>query len=187
VSYCFLCGLHLNSVRASRSDHSAHFRTSHTNHSCLRLSGGFLMGSVGVLYLLFEKSILSPTASRSQSSTTLDSLSRTILGIQVGLIVLAMVVTRSSVASIQAKQGLPLGNQVMGWMVLSMEIHSTNSHLLIALFQSHRLLCRSSTVFDQITTTFTASPSSSSPSPHSSSSSPSHTKVSSTSPSAPPL
>lgn len=75
---------------------------------------------VGVLYLLFEKSIISssPSGSEGLASSTADGLSRTILGVQVGLILLAMVVTRSSVSSLQAKLGLPLGNQVMGWIVL---------------------------------------------------------------------
>ena len=77
------------------------------------------MGLVGVLYLLFEKSILSSTVGSTKSLSGLDSLSRSILGIQVGLIVLAMIVTRSSVASIQAKRGLPVGNQMVGWLVLS--------------------------------------------------------------------
>lgn len=39
-------------------------------------------------------------------------------GSQVGLVALAMLVTRSSVASLQAKQGLPLGTQVVGWVTL---------------------------------------------------------------------
>lgn len=34
------------------------------------------------------------------------------------MILLAVIVTRSSAASLQAKQGLPLGNQVVGWFVL---------------------------------------------------------------------
>lgn len=72
---------------------------------------------VGVLYLLFEKSILSSTTSSKQAS--LDGLSATLLGVQIGLIMLAMIVTRSSVASLQAKMGLPLGNQVVGWFILS--------------------------------------------------------------------
>lgn len=72
---------------------------------------------VGVLYILFEKSILSSTTGGKQVS--LDGLSGTLLGVQVGLIMLAMVVTRSSVASLQAKMGLPLGNQVVGWLILS--------------------------------------------------------------------
>lgn len=74
---------------------------------------------VGVLYILFEKSILSSTTGGKQAS--LDGLSGTLLGVQVGLIMLAMIVTRSSVASLQAKTGLPLGNQVVGWTILSMQ------------------------------------------------------------------
>ena len=77
------------------------------------------MALVGVLYLLFEKSILSDPTSNRQSSPALESLPRTILGIQVGLIALSMIVTSSSVASLQAKRGLPIGNQVVGWLVLS--------------------------------------------------------------------
>ena len=72
---------------------------------------------VGVLYILFEKSILSSTTGGEQPS--LDGLSGTLLGVQIGLIILAMIVTRSSAASLQAKMGLPLGNQVVGWIILS--------------------------------------------------------------------
>ena len=77
------------------------------------------MVMVGVLYILFEKSILSTTRSDGNSVSTLDNMSRVILGLQVGLIMLAMVVTMSSVASLAARKGLPLGNQVTGWLVLS--------------------------------------------------------------------
>ena len=75
------------------------------------------MVSVGVLYLLFEKSLLSVTKS---SSSTINTLSKSILGVQIGLIVLAMIVTQSSIGSLQAKHGLPIGNQVVGWVILSM-------------------------------------------------------------------
>jgi hypothetical protein len=34
------------------------------------------------------------------------------------MVLLALIVTRSSVSSLQAKQGLPFGNQVVGWFVL---------------------------------------------------------------------
>ena len=79
------------------------------------------MASVGLLYLLSEKSILSASSSaQGQLSPPMaDGLSRNILGAQIGLVVLAMAITRSSVASLQAKRGLPLGNQVIGWLVLS--------------------------------------------------------------------
>lgn len=81
------------------------------------------MAAVGLLYLLFEKSILSASSSASSelSYPRADGLSKNILGAQIGLIMLAMVVTRSSVASLQAKRGLPIGNQVIGWLVLSMQ------------------------------------------------------------------
>ena len=77
------------------------------------------MGLVGILYLLFEKSVLSATTGSTQTTLTPDGLSRAIVGAQIGLIGLAMIVTRSSVISLQAKRGLPLGNQVIGWTVLS--------------------------------------------------------------------
>ena len=77
------------------------------------------MAMVGVLYLLFEKTVI-PTKMRDNKPVlALDGMSKVILGVQVGLIVLAMVVTRSSVASLAARKGLPLGNQVTGWIVLS--------------------------------------------------------------------
>ena len=78
------------------------------------------MTLVGVLYLLFETSLLASPASGGSTATASDGFSRTILGVQIGLIMLAMIVTRSSIASIQAKEGLPAGNQFMGWFVLSM-------------------------------------------------------------------
>ncbi|KAK5239007.1 Glycosyl phosphatidyl inositol anchor synthesis, partial [Exophiala xenobiotica] len=40
------------------------------------------------------------------------------MGLQLGIILLTIIVTRSSVASLQAKNGLPLGNQAVGWFVL---------------------------------------------------------------------
>lgn len=73
---------------------------------------------VGVLYLLFEKTILSTHGVNDEQSSTLSRASKCIIGAQIGLVVMAMVVTNSSVASLQAKKGLPLGNQVVGWMVL---------------------------------------------------------------------
>ncbi|CAL8580963.1 Glycosyl phosphatidyl inositol anchor synthesis [Xanthoria parietina] len=110
------------------------------------LLGGLLMASVGLLYLLFEKSILSTASpTRGQLSSPLaDGLSRNILGAQIGLIMLAMVITKSSVASLQAKRGLPLGNQIIGWLVLiasltlpflhSLQPNSHYLHRLVILF-----------------------------------------------------
>lgn len=78
------------------------------------------MALIGILYLLFEKSILTSSGQSGQASQSLDHVSKSIVGAQVGLILLAMLVTRSSIASLQAKHGLPFGNQVMGWIVLGM-------------------------------------------------------------------
>lgn len=107
----------------------------------------------GLLYLIFERSILGQKRSSDPNSAVSSCGSRTIMGaqvwkpssmpitldspllrttssqtfhvfhfvtnsIQVGMILLALIVTRSSVASLQAKQGLPLGNQVLGWAIL---------------------------------------------------------------------
>lgn len=91
---------------------------------------------VGVLYLLFEKSIISssPSGRKDLASPTADGLSRTILGVQIGLILLAMVVTRSSISSLQAKLGLPLGNQVMGWIVLCrFNFHEAVRHRILSI------------------------------------------------------
>ncbi|KAL1620579.1 Glycosyl phosphatidyl inositol anchor synthesis [Diplodia seriata] len=86
----------------------------------LILVGGVLMFTAGALYLFFEKSIIaqSTATKKGLASEKVDVLSRTILGTQVGLVALAMLVTKSSVASLQAKEGLPLGTQVVGWVVL---------------------------------------------------------------------
>ena len=77
------------------------------------------MTIVGILYLLFEASLLATSASGGPKTATGDGLSRNIVGVQIGLIVLAMIVTRSSIDSIQAKKGVPAGNQLVGWLVLS--------------------------------------------------------------------
>ena len=77
------------------------------------------MTVVSILYLLFETSLLATSANGGSRAATSNGLSRSLVGIQIGLIVLAMIVTRSSIESIQAKKGLPAGNQLVGWLVLS--------------------------------------------------------------------
>ncbi|UKZ73458.1 Glycosyl phosphatidyl inositol anchor synthesis [Trichoderma virens FT-333] len=81
---------------------------------------GVVMSLVGVLYMAFEPYVLSDFSSESTNSSnhTSSLVARVATGIQVGLIILATLVTRSSSLSLQAKQGLPLGNQIMGWIVL---------------------------------------------------------------------
>ncbi|OJJ95896.1 hypothetical protein ASPACDRAFT_81654 [Aspergillus aculeatus ATCC 16872] len=81
--------------------------------------GGLLMFFSGLLYLLFEDTILGYDQDSGKLPERRSSWgSRTILGMQLGKVLLAIIVTRSSAASLQAKQGLPFGNQVVGWVVL---------------------------------------------------------------------
>ncbi|TID20503.1 GPI ethanolamine phosphate transferase 1 [Venturia nashicola] len=82
--------------------------------------GGVLMLVVGTLYLFYEDSITEqpPSTKRAEAAEEKPLISRVVIGIQVGLVMLAIVVTRSSVASIQSKQGLPLGTQLVGWLTM---------------------------------------------------------------------
>lgn len=81
------------------------------------VGGGFLMVAAGVVYLAFESSITSLSRSGKRSAEP-SAASRGIMGCQVGVLILTTFVTRSSILSLQAKQGLPLGNQVTGWIGL---------------------------------------------------------------------
>lgn len=74
---------------------------------------------IGVLYLIFEDFVLADFSRPEKSSSkSKNCLSRSLVGVQVGLTLLSMLVTRSSALSLQAKQGLPWGNRVMGFVVL---------------------------------------------------------------------
>ncbi|KAK5699743.1 Glycosyl phosphatidyl inositol anchor synthesis [Elasticomyces elasticus] len=114
-----------------------------TESTTMILIGGLLILAVGVMYIATEKSLLSST-SRSKSglgAPKSDGTSRMILGIQVGLVALAMLVTRSSVASLQAKQGLPLGTQ-LHFLIRSAGCRHTGhcigiSHTITAITRPH--------------------------------------------------
>ncbi|KAI1099893.1 GPI ethanolamine phosphate transferase 1 [Jackrogersella minutella] len=85
----------------------------------LIMLGGLLMAAAGVFYLVFEEKLLAFSSSkRSKTAKTGNELSRMLIGIQIGLVLLAMLVTRDSALSLQAKEGLPRGNQIVGWLVL---------------------------------------------------------------------
>ncbi|KAI9892494.1 MAG: Glycosyl phosphatidyl inositol anchor synthesis [Vezdaea aestivalis] len=81
--------------------------------------GGALIFFIGILYLGYERQILanSKTYRAGGTVSSVDGIARTVLGAQVGLIGLAIWVTRSSVQSLQAKNGLPLGTQTVAWLV----------------------------------------------------------------------
>ena len=76
------------------------------------------MVMVGIVYLIFEDLILADFSSAVKSKFAKNHITRSLVGTQIGLIVLAMLVTRSSALSLQAKLGLPRGNQIVGWLVL---------------------------------------------------------------------
>ncbi|EFY86094.1 phosphoethanolamine transferase class N [Metarhizium acridum CQMa 102] len=88
----------------------------------LILAGGFVMFLVGFLYLILEDTVLADFSWAASSDPSLKksnkNIQRTLTGIQLGLILLSMLVTRSSALSLQAKRGLPVGNQVLGWAIL---------------------------------------------------------------------
>jgi phosphatidylinositol glycan class N len=76
--------------------------------------GGVVMFLTGVLYLLFEDNIIGNCGRNAIGRVG----SRVIMGIQIGMVLLALIVTRSTVTSLQARQGVPFGNIVVGWIVL---------------------------------------------------------------------
>ncbi|QSL67189.1 hypothetical protein MERGE_001579 [Pneumocystis wakefieldiae] len=77
----------------------------------LILIGGFVMFLFGTIYLIFGDLLL-------KKNKTTTKMPQNIISIQLGLLILSIVVTYSSVLSLRAKKGLPFGNQVVGWLVL---------------------------------------------------------------------
>lgn len=93
------------------------------------LLGGMLMFGVGTLYLIFEKDILYESTSNDELiDASINERSRIILGIQLGLVALSMIVTRSSIGYIQARQGIPLGVLVVGWATLLLSLFIPQLH-----------------------------------------------------------
>ena len=104
----------------------------------LILLGGALMVAVGIMYLLFEDFVLADFSSPVKPSSSRNHATRTLLGVQVGFIVLAIIITRSSALSLQAKQGLPLGNQILGWIVLG---RYSMRYYLVLWLDANQFLC----------------------------------------------
>ncbi|KAF1838279.1 GPI ethanolamine phosphate transferase 1 [Decorospora gaudefroyi] len=81
-----------------------------TEDARLILLGGGLMFAVGALYLLFEKSIVAGSKSETElAEHEVNDKSRSILGVQLGLVLLSMIVTKSSIGYLRASEGIPLG------------------------------------------------------------------------------
>jgi phosphatidylinositol glycan class N len=118
----------------------------------LILLGGGLMFAVGALYLFFEKSITAHTDSDDElAQPKLDDKSRIILSVQLGLVLLSMIVTNSSIGYIQARQGLPLGVLVVGWATLISSLLVPQLH---ALYPNSHYIHRLVVIFLQFAPTF---------------------------------
>jgi phosphatidylinositol glycan class N len=123
-----------------------------TESTGLILLGGGLMFAVGLLYLLFERRILADSEFRDEvAETGLDNKSRVILSVQLGLVLLSMIVTKSSIDYIQSGQGLPLGELVVGRATLLASLLVPQLHRLYP--RSH-YLHRLVVVFLQFAPTF---------------------------------
>ncbi|KAJ5326472.1 hypothetical protein MYU51_010033 [Penicillium brevicompactum] len=109
--------------------------------------GGLAMFLTGILYLLFEDAIIGP-----KEPTAIGRVgSRVIMGIQLGMVLLAVIVTRSSVFSLQARQGLPFGNLVVGWVVF---VASLGLPFLHRLYPNSNYLHRLMIIFLTFSPTF---------------------------------
>ncbi|KAM0325545.1 hypothetical protein ACHAQA_007532 [Verticillium albo-atrum] len=94
--------------------------------------GGLLMAAIGLAYLVLEDRILAAPPKKDQNTQAKAALpiARALTGVQVGLVLLSVVVTRSSSLSLQARQGLPLGNQIVGWIVMVVSLLMPLAHRL---------------------------------------------------------
>ncbi|KAK6533848.1 Glycosyl phosphatidyl inositol anchor synthesis [Arthrobotrys megalospora] len=103
-------------------------------------SAGGLMLAAGIGYIAYGHRLfgVSETAARE---TFNGKYMQFLLGFQCGLIALSMAVTHSSVKSLDAKQGLPFGNQVVGWIILGLSLLMLPMHNLSPLgHYQHRLM-----------------------------------------------
>jgi phosphatidylinositol glycan class N len=108
--------------------------------------GGALMFIVGALYLLFEHQILSES-----SNPSLNNKSRMILSIQLGLVLLSMIVTKSSIAHLQAREGIPLGVLTVGRATLGLSLFVPQLH---SLYPNSHYIHRLVVIFLQFAPTF---------------------------------
>ncbi|KAF1843568.1 PigN-domain-containing protein [Cucurbitaria berberidis CBS 394.84] len=118
----------------------------------LILLGGGLMFAVGALYLFFEKHLLADAKSDDElAEPRLDDKSRIILSVQLGLVLLSMIVTKSSIGYTQARQGLPLGVLVVGWATLVASLVVPQLH---GLYPNSHYVHRLVVIFLQFAPTF---------------------------------
>lgn len=110
------------------------------------------MFGVGALYLIFEKKMLADAGSDDElAKPQPDDKSRIILSVQLGLVLLSMIVTKSSIGYIQARQGLPLGVLVVGWGTLLASLFLPQLH---SLYPNSHYIHRLVVIFLQFAPTF---------------------------------
>lgn len=74
---------------------------------------------VGIMYLIFEDFVLAEFTWTTKSTPKKPNhVTRMLVGVQIGLTILSILITRSTVLSMQSKNGVPPGNQAVGWLVL---------------------------------------------------------------------
>ncbi|KAF2877516.1 GPI ethanolamine phosphate transferase 1 [Massariosphaeria phaeospora] len=94
-----------------------------TENLNLILLGGAMAFAVGALYLLWEKTHVPNVPDEGENAASVSvNLSHIVLGIQLGLVALSMIVTRSSIWYIHARTGLPLGTKAVGWATLGLSL-----------------------------------------------------------------
>lgn len=128
------------------------------------------MFAIGAIYLVFEEKISGPAHTPNGAADAQTNFkSRIVLGIQVrhtpispcsllsivqlGLVLLSIIVTKSSIHYVQARQGLPLGVLAVGWSTLGEPLVLT---LLAAANVSQWGLCSSRTSTACIPTAITS-------------------------------
>ena len=110
------------------------------------------MFAVGALYLFFEKDIIADTQSEVEPTAAKSKdKSRILLSIQLGLVLLSMIVTHSSIGYIRARQGLPLGALVVGWATLLTSLFLPQLH---SLYPNSHYIHRLVVIFLQFAPTF---------------------------------
>ncbi|OAL48114.1 PigN-domain-containing protein [Pyrenochaeta sp. DS3sAY3a] len=121
-------------------------------HLGLIMLGGAIMFCIGALYLIFEKTILSDGQPQDEHTKIgLSEKSRLLISVQLGLVLLSMIVTKSSIGYIQARQGLPLGALVVGWATLLASLLLPQLH---ALHPNSHYVHRLVVIFLQFSPTF---------------------------------
>jgi phosphatidylinositol glycan class N len=110
------------------------------------------MFAVGTLYLIFERAILADSRSDSDlAKNELNNRSRIVLSIQLGLVLLSMIVTRSSISHLQAREGIPFGVLTVGRATLFASLFVPQLH---SLFPNSHYVHRLVVIFLQFAPTF---------------------------------